>query len=397
MKAQTYSLITIILVVPLMLYITSYLPAASELNYNVMERILSDQLCMVERSIEQDFSKAVEISGKRAFIAATGDVISKGVSLDDAIPDIIELMTNGSLYGNETIVMYNNTIYDWNEKIKELNIEYIMELKQENLTASNSDGMNVHVTMRFIINITDKLSTARITRDFYKTTIISLEDIEDPLFPLNTGGYVSRSMREHPYPYHAIKIDTGTNTNGNCIGNVTFDSSDPLASERILVINDSSGISGFKGVVSENTVIPSVSCYVLGISNATDVINYTINSSGYNEIYLDNQTNAVWSLPINDAIENGYYTKFNESGPDIFKRLEGKITSSVNGFETFVNIPKFLLADVPIKPGQVSLAYLYFSDSVYSGVPVRGISINHDWFRVNNTIAARYNLTELMT
>jgi hypothetical protein len=105
----------------------------------------------------------------------------------------------------------------------------------------------------------------------------------------------------------------------------------------------------------------------------------------------------VWSLPLNEALDEGYYARFGSSGPDIFKRLEGKLSSSANSFETFVNIPQLVLSDVPIKPDQVSLAYLYFSGTSYPGVPVRGISINHDWFRVNDTIAERYNLTELIS
>ena len=157
---------------------------------------------------------------------------------------------------------------------------------------------------------------------------------------------------------------------------------------------DSAGVSGFAGVVSENSAVPSVSCYVLGLANATSVVNVTVTWSGYEEIYLDEQTDGAWSLPIREAIDNGYYFRFASSGPDMFRRLEGSLRQSDNGMETFINMPRIIASDVPVKPDQVSLAYLYFSGNTYTGYPVRGLQ---DWFRSNATISARYNLTELMS
>ena len=317
--------------------------------------------------------------------------------MDDAKASILELLINGSLYGNESVVMYNNTLDTWKSKMTDLNIEYSLYINHSNISVSNKDGANILITANFQINISDRLSISRIEKDVIKTVVVSLENIEDPIFALGTGGYVSRSIRQYPYPYHAVKIGTGSAAVGDCIGNFTLDPGDPSPAQKILVTPDSTGVSGFMGVVSENSAVPATSCYILGMAGAVGLINQTFNASGYREIYLDEQTAAVWSLPINEAIDEGYYSGFSSSGPDIFKRLEGKLTSSPDSFETFVNIPQLVLSAVPIKPDQVSLAYLYFSSSNYPGVPVRGISINHDWFRVNDTIADRYNLTELIS
>ncbi len=393
-SGQVYSLIAILIAIPLILFVTFYLSGEQHMDYAAMEKVVADQMHEVERSIEKDFVQAMSISGKRAFLAASNDVIREGRVLDDANMRLKELLTNGSLYGNYTYVMDNNTITDWMDKITNMDLGFNIELNYSNLALQGHDAFNAMLSVELDINVSDDMGRSRIDRSLPKESLISIEQVEDPIFALNTFGYISRPIKEYPYPYHAIEIASGS-SNGNCRGNVTFNPSDPDPSGKILVTEDAFGVTGFLGVVAETSYVPPFSCYVV---NAFDAVNKTkaiTDWSGYPTLFIDNETSAVWSLPVYEVPYEGYYTAFeSETGPDIFERLEGKLTSSSeNGMETFINAERIQGVGLSVKTNQVSVAYLYFSTQSINGVPVRGMP---SWFRIDFTRAAKYNLTDLM-
>lgn len=393
-KGQVYSLIAVLLTIPLMLFIAFYVTETQTMRYGSLERVVSDQMHEVEQSLEKDFEQAMMISGKRAFLAASDNVISNGVPLSDSEQVLVELITQGTIGGSQSMIMYDNTIQDWVDRVNALDFGFDVDINYSGASFSSLDGMDAVFTATLSVNVSDQMGIGRINKVTRKDVTIPLDGLEDPIFPLNTLGFVSSSLREYPYPYHAIEMASGTGGLSSCSGEVTFDPLDPDPSDKILVIDDGTGISGFAGVVAENTASPSVSCYISGASGAVLSVNRTVTWSGYQQVYIDGATLEVWSLPINDAIEVGYYSYFDTgSGPDIFMRLEENLTSSDSSIETFVDLPDIQSKGVSVKPEQVSIAYLYFSEQTINGQPVRGLP---DWFRVDAGNAARYNLTGLM-
>ncbi len=392
-KAQVYSLIAILLSIPVILFIAYYVTESQNIRYSSLEKVLADQLHEVERGIENDFEQAMSISGKRAFLAATNHVIKEGEPLDNATQRMEELMNNGTLYGEYVFVMENNTIQGWIDKIEALELGFNVDLSYRNPVVTNLDGLNTKLTAVLDINVSDYSDICRISRRITKEATISLAGIEDPIFPVNTMGFVGRSIVPYPYPYHAIKMASGSGY-GSCSGEVTFDYDDPDKADKILVIHDAAVITGFAGVVGETSGIPAVTCHLVGATGAVDSVNRTVQWSGYTEINIDNQSGGIWSLPIYEAIEHGYYTPFaTGGGPSIMERLEENLTGIDMGMETFVNLLAFQERQLGVKTNQVSIAYLYFSDETINGQAVRGL---HDWFRLDTANAARYNLTELM-
>lgn len=394
-KGQVYSLIALLMTIPILFFMTYYISSIQTMKFGTSERIIADQLKETERSIETDFVRATEISGIRACLGATDYMIREGQPLDSAELRLEELIVNGTLFGNQTYVMQNNTMDDWRNDIYSITPEFNIFLDYSNFSIQNYNGFYLLARVRLYFNISDKLETAKISKNVEKNILIPLENIEDPIFPYKTNGVVPRSIVFYPYPYHAIKIVTGSDSSGSCSGNVTYNPSDPSPGEKILVTQNASGISGFAGVVGEYSDLPGTSCYVVGTGNAVNLTQTLLNQSGYPELYLDQNTNGLWSLPINDALDKGYYSRFeNSSGPNLLQRLEDNLSESTNGMETFVNIPDFQNWGIPVKTNQISLAYLYFRTTTHTGVPVRGLP---SWFRINSTYAARYNLTDLMS
>lgn len=395
-RGQVYSLIAILLSIPVMLFIAFYVTESQNIRYGSLEKVLADQMHEVEKSIEGDYEQAMSISGKRAFLAATDFIIRNGTYIDDSTQRMDELIMSGSLYGAPVMVMHDNTLPDWAAKIVALELGFNVNVSYSDPVIDDSGGIDAVLTTTLEINVSDRLGIGSIDRIIDKDAVIDLSGSEDPIFPLNTLGFVSRSFKMYPYPYHAIKMETGTGY-GSCQGEVTFDPgySGSDKAERILVTSDAAGISGFLGVVGETFDIPAVTCHLVGTGiGSVQTINQTILSSGYTVINIDNQTGAVWSIPAREAISEGYYSSFSsEGGPGIMKRMEGDFSPSTPGFETFVDVDELQGSGVSLKPTQSQLAYLYFSSDTINGQAVRGMPAN---FRLDAASAARYNLTELM-
>ncbi len=385
MKGQVYSLIVVVIMIPLLLFILFYLTTIQSIKYSSIERVIADQMHEVGKSMEEDFSRAVEISCKRAVLSVTNYIVLEGEFMENASAVIAELMNNGTMNGNQSVLMITNTLPDWKNKITDISTGFNTFFNYSKLSLSNYDGIHINVSSILVMNISENLNISKIDRVFEKDVLVSVEGFEDPIFPLNSMGYVKRIIKTYPFRHHAVKIVTG-NGNGNCSGNVTFNSTDTGA-DKILVTHNGSGIAGFGGVVSETADTPAVACYITGASDAINNAGSIVNNSGYMKVYLDDQTDSLWYLPLIEYLD--YYSRFNTSGPDFIKRLEGNLSESVNGMETFV----IEEPGIPVKVNQSRIDYLYFSNNTYNGNRVRYFP---EWFRIDAANAAKYNLTDLV-
>jgi hypothetical protein len=397
-KSQAYSLIAILLAIPIFIFITQYMISSQTTRTDIAEKIIADQIVQLESSIEDDISKALDICGKRALLTAVDYITINGFYLDNSTFRLKELMENGKINDTESRLMVNNTLPDWENSILKTPTNFFVKLNHTHIEIKNHNGFELNVSVFANITVSDRLDTARIKKEnLLKEVKIPIEGVEDPVYTLNSEGFVRRTVMKSPYPYTAIILVNGTSSKGFCEGPVTFNSSNPNPDE-ILVINNASGISGFKGVVGETNNVPSdnVDCYVIGADNAVDIINNSVNAVGYYEIYIDNSTScplAVWHLPINLDIENGYYRS--GDGPNFLMRLEGNLSNSTDGFgiESFVNIEELRSQGIEICDDCSVVDYLYFTKSNINTCNVRGLP---DWFRIDGYHAAKYNLTELL-
>jgi len=392
-KGQFYSVIALIIIIPVTFFLSYYLATNAERS-GIEVMIVSDQMHQVERSVERDFGKALSTSVKRALIAASDKVVMEGESLKDALSAVKELVINGTVNGEESMLMLNNTLNVWVKKISSVPTNFKVNISFWNFSLRTYDPFHIMAYANLNISVTHPSVFGKIEKNNMPyTTLVSIAGINDPLFTLKTNGSVTRSIKISPHPYRAKKLVTGDlNSSGSCSGTVTFNKTD--CSQKILVAKNVSGVtfSCFSGmIIEESTNLSSLSpCYITGNANAVEAISNALNEAGYDELYIDEDTRSAWILPIKDEIENGYY--FAGNGPDFFMRLESKTNTSVNGLETFVNLPELESYGIPVNTNRISVDYIYFGNKDYIGYPVRGLP---SWFRLNKTFADRYNLTEL--
>jgi hypothetical protein len=389
-KGQMYSLIVLIISIPVMFYITYYMASSQSIGHETMESIVTDQVLEVARSMESDFERGITISCKRAMLSAINTVIQEGSYLGDSRAAIRELMLNGTLDGELSLVMGNNRLSDWRDQILAVDSGFVADAEFSEPEIGNWDGLHVLVKINLTINVSDVYGTARIDRHYQKDVLVPVEGLEDPIFPLSTMGYVMRVVRETPYDFYARKLP-GTPSAGNCSGRVRYDYSSPDDGSHILVIYNATGIANailqsFAGVVNNDTEDLSakgVSCFVSGVSDAPGLLPFN------ESVYIDGPTSSVWRLPIAEIAQEGYY--YYGSGPSFLQRLEGDLSPSPDGrgMETFVR-QEFGLPD---KPSQSRLAWKYFSSSGYTAC-YKARWMDSFW-RVEAADIGKYNLTEL--
>lgn len=388
-KAQVYSLVAILLSIPILFFLTYYITASQNLNYGSMEKVVSDQIHDVEKSIQEDFSRGLEIAGHRSLIALAQKAITDGSPVEDSLNLTEELITAGTINGSEKAVMENNTLQDWVQKVLSIEVGFDKEINYSSIHVSSS-GFHINLETNLTVNLSHSQGLVAVNKKTAKSVPVSLLGLEDPLFPLNTRGFARRSITKFDYPFYTRDIVSCSGT-GNCSGRITFDPAESPKTGKILVTHNASGISGFTGVVSETSDLPSVSCYLVSCSNAVDLVNSTLQESNYSQLYIDGPTSSAWSLPIKAGIENNSY--YSQPGPDIFHRLENNLTSVSTGIQTFVNTEELESLGIEPKETQTRVAYLYFSNQTINGQTVRGLP---DWFRIDAENAGRYNLTQLL-
>lgn len=388
-SGQMYSILMILMIVPILLFLVLYLTASQDLKFGTTEKIIADQQHQVAQEIENDFVRAMKITGKRALLAAVNKVAVDGEYLDNSTLRIHELITNSSLYGYSNTLMANNTLSEWRSRVLSQEHSFIIDASFSDPVVQNYDGINIKISMVVTVNVSDRLNASRIDRVVLKEVLVSVDGIEDPTFPLNTNDYVKRVVTAYPFPYYTMKIQGSQNV-GNCSGNSTYNPNDPSPSGKILVIQNTTGISnpalqGFSGVVvkdTENLGLKGVACFVSG---ATEVLSIPQGQ----KTWIDNMTASAWLLPINIGIQENHYYK--GAGPNFLQRLEGDLSPSPDGkgLESFV-------ADeigIPDKPVQTRVDYMFFSNQSYPGCKrARWVD---DWIRLQPSEMSRYNLTEL--
>ncbi len=395
MDGQVYSIIAAFLAIPVILFASGFLFAAQEQSAGSMEKVVSDQVGELSRSMAEDFDRAVEIAAKRAILASINNVIIYGQGLNSSTGGIAELMLNGTLNSADIYIMENNTLDDWRTRILGVTVDLQKALSYSSLSVSLADPFTMNFSVRVSINVTDVTGRIRFSGGRVSLANVALYEFEDPLHPLHTNGYSKRLLKKYGMGYAARKLVSGnaSASGASCSGSISFNASQANGSS-ILVVYNASGLSGFAGVLSETADAPATGCYIKSAPNAVSIVNQTLKLANYSQLYLDNKTKSAWHLPVTGAVDNGLYFGFAGNGMSFLKRLEDNITNqSSNGLESFVNIPELQALGLSVDTGKSMVDDLYFSTVSYPGKAVRGMQA---WLRLDNGTAARYNLSELL-
>jgi hypothetical protein len=395
MKAQFYSIIALVITLPIFIFTVNFLTYSQRISYSVADRVISDQINQLVGSLELDTEKAMEICGRRALLAATNYVIEGGIPLDDASANITTLMLKGTINGTADFMMINNTMPNWSQRISSKPVNFDVTLEYGNVSIESSNGFSLTLGMDLNVTVCDKLQIAKIEKvNLRKLVTISLLGLEDPFFPMNTQGFIRRIIRRaSPSHFSLNLVDGSANSSGSCSGDVTFNKS--LDDDtKILVAENVTGVvfSRHMGIIleDEENLTGDIDCYLTGNSSAVDIVNGTVTSTGYETVYIDGLTKWAWSMPGAEKLQERYYYPGN--GPDFLKRLEGDYTPSANGIVTLIYVPE--LEEQAFEIDDYSrVAYLYFSGQ--GGC--EKVRNTPEWFGIDSSHADEFNVSDLTT
>lgn len=404
MKGLLYSIMISLMLIPMLGLIIFYSQASTTRNIDV--DIRANELEYFTKSIEKDLTRSLEINGKRSMISAVSNVIIDGVGLDSAPLRLAEMIENGTLYGVTAPLVDTSNLQFWKLKVEDIASESGFNVDFDNIQIyiNQNDSFNVLFSVNVTLNISDKLETMGIEKVITSNALVSIENIEDPSFPLNTYGRVLRFIRKSNASKDNSFLVQGLNSSGYVSGDSFVINSSDLTvghADKILVTDTVAGkeaiASVFKGVVSEGDVVIPAGLMGKAITGATDARSKVRNNT---KIYLDQNTRKVWDLAnLTQDIKNGYYQS-SDSGASFLDRLEGNKTLSPEyayGIETFVYLPDLTDADIPVNTLASCLDYQYWQDIVGGEIRNGNYDPVYSWFKIDGNNAIIYGIGDLIT
>ncbi|NJE45871.1 DUF2341 domain-containing protein [Thermococcus sp. GR7] len=236
-RAYIINSTVILLIIPLMLLLATYEDVSSQIIFAQSERMQVERTYRVVSYVELDLQRALEISGKRAlvtvvdYIASTGDFLDPQDSPANVTIRDLVLFKEASGISQSYVdkIMKDQTLKKWLINVStELKKQgYTMEISNTPLTdlQTMSDRElrdflinNVDITVApldsFRIVIRTRLKNVKIydtannvvyegsiPRQGYVYSIISIQDLEDPMFSALTNGRYFRSIQPCNYTY----------------------------------------------------------------------------------------------------------------------------------------------------------------------------------------------------
>ena len=146
-KGIFYSIVTLIFLIPLILYATTYLDISGQQLEYKNTKMAGEKLSAYVESIDDDLPRALDIIGKQSAAAAIAQIDFSGTPLDDANARITEVMMNGTIYGKPTNLT-NSTLPDWAAAtvLKGVGYGFETNVSIENVSIRSYD--NFHVMVR---------------------------------------------------------------------------------------------------------------------------------------------------------------------------------------------------------------------------------------------------------
>jgi len=177
--------------------------------YDVQERNQKDEVVTARilalnhlvKDVKEDVRKGLYITSKRALLGIQEYVAEEGAFLPNATASFREGLLNGTIQGIETNLTVNATFPDWMAKIQEQAAKADVDLNITILSISlqHAGPWDANVTAVMDINVTDRKGTASWQQEQEVSALVSIIDLEDPLYVVKTGGKITNIIRHTNY------------------------------------------------------------------------------------------------------------------------------------------------------------------------------------------------------
>lgn len=148
-----------------------------------------------------DSQKSTDIICKRAIASAINNITQTGYPLSSSNSTIVELMTNGTIDGIQQNFMNGTRIDDWENTIEGLGsmqgFQTIILIKD--VVIQPADSFHLSMSYSISVNLSDTMTPTNLSKTSRQSLILSIENFEDPIYPLNTYGRVVNIIKNSPH------------------------------------------------------------------------------------------------------------------------------------------------------------------------------------------------------
>lgn len=152
-------------------------------------------------SYEKDLTRELYISGFRIIFLLEKRIIDTGKPINDTLDIFKEAFFNGTINQEYQELMIGATFSDIQRSLSEnamiMNMNGTVNVK--NLSMTQEDPWNIKITMETEIYIYDNGRLAYWNNSENITVYIPVENFEDPLYVLNTGGLATNKIKKTIY------------------------------------------------------------------------------------------------------------------------------------------------------------------------------------------------------
>ena len=163
--------------------------------------------------VEEDLPRQLYIAGFRIIFIFEKRIFETGSYINNLNATFEEAFLNGTVYGFEEELMegvdFDGIILSLNEKAKKINAN--VTLVNPSVEITQEDPWRVKISFTGDLMVQDKGQLVLWNRTYYDETFISVENFEDPIYAINSGGLVTNSINRTPYQTFVIGSDDVSN------------------------------------------------------------------------------------------------------------------------------------------------------------------------------------------
>lgn len=151
--------------------------------------------------VEDDLQRGLYILSYRALLSLEQYVATNGTFLNDTESDFRSMVINGTVGNISVDLMVNMTFVDWLNKIKTQagSIGIIINITIEDVSIKQRDPWNVEVNLTTKMMVADSSNTALWYIDKQIITKVRIEDLEDPVYTVNSLGKIANVIKKSNY------------------------------------------------------------------------------------------------------------------------------------------------------------------------------------------------------
>lgn len=201
MKGIFFSIILIFIIMFLILFVSINKSLVSyQSSQKSVENRISTMLGFYDNVIF-DSQKSADIICKRAIASAINYITLNGYPLSSSNSTIVELMTNGSINDIQQAFMNDSRIGDWENTIEGLGRQegFQTNISIKDIIIKPADSFHLSFSYYISVNLSDTMTETNLTKTSRQYLLVSIENFEDPTYPLNTYGRVINIIKKSPH------------------------------------------------------------------------------------------------------------------------------------------------------------------------------------------------------